>query len=482
MAWAAIGQGTRGQCGVTWSQVTDMELDVITVGAGGGGYPAAFRLARAGLSVAMIDTKGVMSGNCLSEGCVPSKAVREVAAAYHRFHLTQSMGLAGEIEVSYGQVLSHKTRVQMLRYQQHAAELANQSARIRLIPGTAKFVDSHTLEVASHGSRQRHSAKSIVIATGSDISVPPFPGSEHCITSRDLFAVEPTVTKLPRTLVIVGAGYIGLEVASILHTFGVQVEVLEMADQILPGMDPRFADLLASLLDQGISIRLQCRVESVEVAGAGLVVAFSSPTGPATVSGEQVLLAVGRHPVLPEGLGEVGIAVKAGRPVVNTALQTSLPHVYATGDVNGLSMLFHSAVRQSLVAASAILNGNRATDYFDPDSVPTTIFTLPEAAFVGLLPAAATAAGIEILEAAYSFEEDSRAQIMGETGGEIGLFFSPRSLRILGGWIVGVDAANLIGEVGTAVSAGLTAYQMARFADQHPMASEGIGKAARQLV
>jgi dihydrolipoamide dehydrogenase len=195
-----------------------------------------------------------------------------------------------------------------------------------------------------------------------------------------------------------------------------------------------------------------------------------------------VLLAVGRHPVLPEGLGEVGIAVKAGRPVVNTALQTSLPHVYATGDVNGLSMLFHSAVRQSLVAASAILNGNRPTDYFDPDSVPTTIFTLPEASFVGLLPAAATAAGIEILEAAYSFEEDSRAQIMGETGGEIRLFFSPRSLRILGGWIVGVDAANLIGEVGTAVSAGLTAYQMARFADQHPMASEGIGKAARQLV
>ena len=462
--------------------MADQQFDAITVGAGGGGYPAAFRLARAGLSVAMIDTKGVLSGNCLAEGCVPSKAVREVAAAYHRFQLTQSMGLPGAIEVSYEQVLAHKRRVQMLRYQQHAAELASLSDRLQLIPGTAHFIDPHTLEVDTGGSRPLHTAKSIVIASGSDISVPPIPGAEHCVTSRDLFALDPTMTDLPRSLLVVGGGYIGLEVASMLHTLGVQVEVLEMADQILPGMDRRFAKLLASLLDRGIVIRLQCHVERVDLSPSGRVVAYSSPAGPATASADQVLLAVGRHPVLPEGMDAAGIHLNNRVPVVNTALQTNLTHIYATGDANGLSMLFHSAVRQSLVAAGAILNGNRATDYFDVDSVPTTIFTIPEAAFVGLLPGRAATLGIEVLEAAYSFQEDSRAQILGEIGGEIRLFFSPHSLRVVGGWIVGVDAANLVGQVGTAVAAGLTAYQMARFADQHPMASEGIGKAARQLV
>jgi dihydrolipoamide dehydrogenase len=118
----------------------------------------------------------------------------------------------------------------------------------------------------------------------------------------------------------------------------------------------------------------------------------------------------------------------------------------------------------------------------DFDAIPTTIFTFPEAAYVGLLPASAHGLGVDLLEASYSFEEDSRAQIMGEMEGEVRLFFAPGSLRLLGGWVVGIDAANLIGEIGTGVAAGLTAYQLARFADPHPMASEGIGKAARRLV
>jgi dihydrolipoamide dehydrogenase len=145
-------------------------------------------------------------------------------------------------------------------------------------------------------------------------------------------------------------------------------------------------------------------------------------------------------------------------------------------------MLFHSAVRQSLVAAHNILAGNQAMHRMDFDAVPTTIFTAPQGAYVGVTRATALARGLEVVEGAYALADDARAQILGERYGEIRLFFHAESLRLLGGWVVGIDAAQLIGEIGQAVAAGLSAHQIARFADQHPTAAEGIGKAARAVV
>ncbi len=460
----------------------ESSVDTVTIGAGGGAYPAGFRLARAGLKVVMVDSRGVMSGNCLAEGCVPSKAVREVAQLYRRAGAAEAMGITGSLCASYEGVLAHKAWVQNLRYRQHAEELAAADPRLRLVAGSAKLIDPHTVEVEAPTGTQRISARSLIVASGSDVTVPELPGAELCLTSRDFFALEPSLRHLPGSLVVIGAGYIGLEVASILHTFGTDVEVLEMEEQILPGMDPGFASLLRSNLDQGIRVRLGAKVEAVAASPTGLLVTYRKAGRTATVGAEKVLLAVGRHPVLPEGLEEAGVEVKAGVPLVNHALQTTAPHIYAPGDVNGRSMLFHAAVRQSLAVANCILQGDRPVDQVDWLAVPTTVFTFPEAAYVGLLPAEAKELGVEVLEAAYSFEEDSRAQILGELDGEVRLFFAPGSLRLLGGWVVGVDAAQLIGEMGTAVAAGLNAHQLARFADQHPMASEGIGKAARKLV
>ena len=460
----------------------DVSVDVVTIGAGGGAYPAAFRLARSGRQVVMTDPKGVMSGNCLAEGCVPSKAVREVAQLYRRVRGGARMGLHGQLSAEYSGALAHKSWVQELRYRQHAEELEALEPRLRLITGVARLVDSHTALVEGPQGSWRISARSVIVASGSDITVPKLPGAELCITSRDLFALTPQVRSVPDTLLVIGAGYIGLEAAGILQTFGAQVEVLEMEDQILPGMDPDFAALLAANLDPQITVRLGSKVRSVEATPEGRRVTYLRDGKVDTAEAQQVLLAVGRHPVLPTGLAEAGVEVEAGRPRVNHSLQTSVPHIYAPGDVNGRSMLFHSAVRQSLVAADCIAAGDRAVDHFDFGAVPTTIFTFPEAAYVGLLRGEAHLRGIPVEEAAYSFEEDSRAQILREMSGELRLFFAPGSLRLLGGWVVGVDAAQLIGEIGTAVAAGLTAHQLARFPDQHPMAQEGVGKAARRLV
>lgn len=457
-------------------------VDVITLGAGGGAYPAAFRLARSGRRVVMVDPKGVMSGNCLAEGCVPSKAVREVAELHRTGQRFEQFGLTGEIGVDFAKVMAHKDRVQRTRYTQHAAELEAIADRLTLVQGRARFQDAHTVIVESDRGEESWRAEHVIVASGADVFVPPVPGAELCITSHDLFSLKPSINTLPKRLTVIGGGYIGLETATFLRAFGVEVTVLEMMDQILPGMDPDFVSGLAPLLDPAIRCVTGARVEAIErAADDSLTVRYTLGERHETLAADAVLMAAGRHSVVPEGADVVGLQVEHGRIVADNALRTNLPQIYACGDVNGRVPLFHAAVGQSLVAARNILGGDIALDYFDFDAVPTTIFTLPAASYVGHTRAALKTLGIDAIEAAYAFAEDSRAQIFDETDGEIRLFFAPGSLRLLGGWVLGMDAGQLVGEIGLAVSKGLTARDLAAFCDQHPMSSEGISKAARQL-
>lgn len=457
-------------------------VDVLTIGAGGGAYPAAFRLAHAGRSVVMVDPKGVMSGNCLAEGCVPSKAVREVAAMYRGARRFGRFGLNGTVDIELPAVMAHKDRVQRIRYAQHSGELEPLAERLRLVQGRARFRDAHTVIVESDRGEKTYRADHVIVASGADISVPPLPGVELCLTSRDLFALNPTLTDLPRRVVVIGGGYIGLETATFLRAFGAEVTVLELMNQVLPGMDPGFVAGLIPLLDPAIGHLTDAAVEAIKRGTDGTVtVHYRQGERIRALNADAVLMATGRRPVLPEGSEAVGLEVAHGALTVDAAMRTSVPHVYACGDVNGRVPLFHAAVGQALTAARNILGGDAPFDYFDFESVPTTVFTLPAAACVGLTRSALRARGIEALETVYDFAGDSRAQILDETGGELRLFFAPGSLRLLGGWIIGLDAAQLVGQIGLAVSRGLTAHDLAAFCDQHPMASEGISRAARQL-
>jgi len=462
------------------------DVDTITLGAGGGAYPAAFALARAGRRVVMVDTKGVMSGNCLAEGCVPSKAVFEVAELRRRLALQPIAHALGPLGASpdYGAVVAHKDEVQRTRYRQHDAELAGQADRLELLRGTARLVDPHVVEVATDAGVEQFRAAQIVIATGADVLVPPIPGAELCVTSHDLFALEPTVTALPERLAVIGGGYIGLEVACMFRGLGSTVTVVEALDQLLAGMDPDFVTLLSGGLDPAIAIQLGAAVTGITRSGKrGFQVHYRRGGGEGYVEADLVLMAVGRRPVVPDGAASIGLAPAGHGLAVGPSLQVpTYPHIYAPGDVNGRSPLFHSAVRQSLVAAHNILAGNQVVDRMDFASVPTTIFTAPEGSYVGLIRAEARAQGVPVVEAAYSLADDSRAQLLAEPYGELRLFFQAESLRLLGGWVVGIDAAHLVGEIGQAVAADLTAYDLARFADQHPTAAEGISRAARSLV
>lgn len=457
-------------------------IDVITLGAGGAAYPAAFRLARAGRRVVMVDPKGVMSGNCLAEGCVPSKAVREVAQHYSVARRFGRFGLMGDVHLDFAAVMAHKDHVQHTRYAQHAAELEPLADRLRLVQGRARFQDAHTVIVESERGEETYRAAHVVVATGADVFVPPVPGAELCLTSHDLFALQSGVQTLPARVVVIGGGYIGLETATILHTFGSQVTVLELAPQLLPGLDADFVAKLVGLLQPDIHRVTGARVENIaRTADGSLSVRYSIRGRSETVGADAVLMATGRRPVLPEGVDAVGLQVERGHIVVDAALRTNVPNIYACGDVNGKVPLFHAAIGQSLVAAHNIMGGDAPMDYFDVEAVPTTIFTLPAGAYVGRTRTALKAHGVKALESVYDFAEDSRAQILDETSGELRLFFEPGSLRVLGGWVLGLDAGQLIGQIGLAVSKGLTARDLAAFCDQHPMANEGISKAARRL-
>jgi dihydrolipoamide dehydrogenase len=301
------------------------QVDTLTIGAGGGAYPGAFRLARAGQRVVMIDSKGVMSGNCLAEECVPSKAVREVSGLVRASRKGRTFGFSCELTLDYSGVIAHKDRVQRLRYAQHAEELRNRSGRLSLVKGTARFVDPHLVEVETDSGTERFHAGHIILASGADIVIPSIPGTEFCLTSRDFYALQPVVRKLPKTMLIVGGGYIGLETAAFYTNFGVKVTVLEMTDQLLPGMDPDFVGLLVPLLDCDIGVQLGAMVKRIERSEERLTVVYQLDGTERRAETEAVMLAVGRAPVLPIGTEEIGIKTVRGSPVVNAALQTSYP-------------------------------------------------------------------------------------------------------------------------------------------------------------
>ena len=461
--------------------MTIQHADLLTIGAGGGAYPAAFRLARAGRSVVMVDPKGVMSGNCLYEGCVPSKAVRETAEIYQSQRRFAERGLPGTVTVDFAKIMANKDSIQERRYQQHAADLAA-TPNIQMIQGEARFISPHEVAVDTADGERRFRCAQVIIASGSDVFIPPVPGSEFCLTSHDLYKPDAALKTLPERMIVIGGGYIGLETATFFAALGTSVTLLQKGGQLLNGMDPGMVALLTPLLDPSIRILTGVDVTAVAVTPeGGRRVHYTHGEEDDTLDGDVVLMAVGRRPVIPAGAAEIGITVTRKGVAVGPDLQTVHPHIYACGDVNGRVPLFHAAVRQSLVAAHNILGGNISMDYADFRHIPTTIFTLPAAAYVGITPALAEAQGIPLQTGRYDFEEDSRAQILERMEGGIQLFFAADSLRLLGGWVVGIDAGYLIGQIGTAAAHGLTAYDLARFADQHPMSAEGIGKAARSL-
>lgn len=462
------------------------QVDLLTIGAGGGGYPAAFRLAKAGKQAVMVDTKGIMSGNCLEQGCVPSKTIREAIEVYRLAKKREYFGLKGDnIGFDYSKIIEFKDNVQKFRYEQHAKELEEANKNLKLLKGVASFIDEHIVKVATENGEKIYNAKNIIIASGAEPSILPIDGAEYCITSTDLYIFNTKIKTLPKSIAILGAGYIGVETASFFNELGVNVTIIQRSKRILTAMEERFALLLQNLLDPKIKLEFETEIKKVEKTNESTdyKVSYIKDGKLKTINAELVLMGTGRKPVTPEGIEKIGIELDAkGKIKIKNSIQTNIPHIYASGDVNGVQMLFHSAERQSLVCANNIFAGNTPIDYMNFNAVPTTVFTFPKAAYAGILPSKATSMGIDILETSYDFIVDSKAQIYNELNGEIREFFDAKTMKIIGAWVVGIDAELLIGELVTAIQNSLDVHTMANLPNQHPTSSEGIAKAARKLL
>jgi dihydrolipoamide dehydrogenase len=458
--------------------IQEQQVDVVILGAGGGGYPAAFLLARAGLHVVMVDPIGKLGGNCLAEGCIPSKAVREASLVRASAEKYGIFGLSGSVpDTNWHGILAHKDRVQNIRYQQHRGTINTSSVFFHA--GIGRILDERLIEVETTYDTLRYSYQNLIVATGSRPRALPLPGAHHTITSSDLFRLGADLP-FPDHLVILGGGYIGVEVASMLNNLGAQVTLLQRAERLLPGADPALTQALYDGLSQRVLIELGAEATRIEKVSEGFQVFYGQQGQERVVEGDTVLMATGREPVLPEGMPALGLD-QYRIPDVNDRLQTDNPQVYAPGDVNGRNMLYHSAVRQSLIAAHTILAGGLPADRMDFESVPFTVFTEPEVAWVGLTEQQARDRHGCIEIAHYDYEVEPRAQIFDEMQGFIRLIFTCQTSRLVGAQVVGLDAAQVIAPLAFAVNQGLGAVALTEVVFPHPMIQEGINKVARQF-
>ncbi len=449
------------------------EYDVITIGAGGAAYPAAFRLKQSGYNVLMVDEKGVMSGNCLSEGCVPSKAIIETVHNYKR------MKEFYKFDLNYNEIIKRKDNVQKIRYEHHGNELKD--AKLELLKGKASIIDENTISVNTGSSNEKYHYDYLIIGSGAYSFVPDIPGHEYAYTSADFYKMDPTVKEVPESITIIGGGYIGVETASFLSVLGSRVELVERLDNILMEMDTEAVNKLVHLLPE-MNIHFNNEVKSIEKYGDKFKVNITDNNNKNdNIITDKVLMATGREPLIPDGVKELGIEYDKKGIKVNCGMQTNVKNIYATGDVNGIAPLFHAARRQSIVAANNILSHNKLTDYFNPADIPFTLFTMPQMAYVGLLPDELNKKGIKYKRVIYKMEDDTLAEVYNEMYGEIDLFFEEETMKILGGYIIGNDAGNIVNEIALGIEKGLTARDFAELAHQHPMTFEGIDTAARKL-
>lgn len=443
-----------------------MTHDIIIIGAGPGGYETAVSAARRGLKVALIE-RGELGGTCLNRGCIPTKTLCRSAEVAVNMREAAAFGVElpeGNVSINYAAIAQRKDDV-VAQLRSGVAELLK---GVEVIKGEASFVSPG--EVSVDGVV--YSAPRIIIATGSAPARLPIPGAELAMTSDELLAM----TSLPASVVIIGAGVIGLEFASVINAFGVKVTVVEFCREVLPPFDAEVAKRLRmSLKRRGIDILTDTRVTSIE---PGMKVTCVAKGKEKTIEAEAVLMAVGRRPVLPPGLEAMGVSLNRGAVVVNDAMEVQWDNpgvagdtkLYAIGDVNGRCMLAHAATAQGEI----VLGEKRNLDV-----IPSAVFTMPECAMVGLTEEQCVARGLEVKIGKATFRANGKAVAMGETDGMVKIISEASTGRLLGCHICGPHAADLVQEAATVMTAGLPAVTIADAIHSHPTLGETVRDAAK---
>jgi dihydrolipoamide dehydrogenase len=452
------------------------EVDVVVVGGGPGGYAAAFRCAELGLETIVVDEGRRLGGACLFEGCIPSKALLHAAGVIAEAERAREIGIEfGPPRVSLETLRTWKDERVVGKLARGLASVAKGKG-VEVLGGRAVFEDSRQLRVEGDEPQKLRFAH-VVVATGS--SPRALPGvdvrSDRVMDSTMALGI----VDVPARMLVVGGGYIGLELGQVYAALGSRVTVVEMTDGLLPGVDRELVQPLARRCGKMFdAIRLGARVTALTERGTAIEAVIE---GQGTETFDRVLVAVGRAP-RSAGLGLETTRAQldaGGHLVVDGTCRTADVHVYAVGDVTGEPMLAHRALRQGHVAAEAIAGRPAA---FDNVAVPAVVFTDPEVAWCGLTESEAARTGQTVDVARFTWSASGRAATLGRADGLTKLVLATGSRRVLGVGIVGPGAGELIGEATLAVEAALTAEDVAATIHAHPTLGESLMEAAQSIV
>lgn len=446
--------------------------DVVVLGAGPGGYVAAIRAAQLGLNTAIVEPK-YWGGVCLNVGCIPSKALLRNAELAHIFtREAKTFGITGEATFDYGAAFDRSRKVAEGRVA--GVHFLMKKNKITEIHGYGTFTDAHTLSVAlNDGGTESVTFDHAIIATGSSTRLVPGTSlSDNVVTYEQLILTR----ELPKSIVIAGAGAIGMEFGYVLANYGVEVTIVEFLPRALPNED---ADVSKEIEKQfkklGVTIRTGTKVESIEDDGSTVSVVVSKDGNSETLKADKVLQAIGFAPnVEGYGLEAAGVALTdRGAIGVEEYLRTSVPHIYAIGDVTGLLQLAHVAEAQAVVAAETIA-GVETMSLGDYRMMPRATFCQPQVASFGLTEQQARDEGYDVKVAKFPFTANGKAHGAGDPGGFVKLIADARYGELLGGHLIGHDVSELLPELTLAQKWDLTANELARNVHTHPTMSEAL--------
>jgi dihydrolipoamide dehydrogenase len=453
----------------------EIKTNVVVLGAGPGGYSAAFRAADLGLETIIVERFSTLGGVCLNVGCIPSKALLHIAKVIDEAQAISAHGVTfSKPTINLDEIRAHKDKI-IGQLTGGLSGMAKQR-KVKNVQGVAKFTGSHTLVVEHNNEKTTIHFEHAIIAAGSTpIKLPFIPHDDPRIwDSTDALRL----TEVPKKLLVMGGGIIGLEMGSVYHTLGAEVDVVEMLDQVIPAADKDIINVFMKRMNKKFNFMLETKVTQVEAKPDGIYVSMDGKKAPKQAERyDAVLVAIGRSPN-----GKLLDAEKAGVHVdergfipADKQLRTNVSHIFAIGDIIGQPMLAHKAVHEAHVAAE-VISGKK--HYFEPKAIPSIAYTDPEVAWVGVTEKEAKAQGLNYETAVFPWAASGRAIASDTSDGMTKLIFDKESHRVLGGAAIGANAGELLGEIGLAIEMGCDAEDLALTVHAHPTLHESVGLAA----
>ncbi|CAO3407706.1 dihydrolipoyl dehydrogenase [Azospirillum largimobile] len=455
--------------------MAESTFDVVVIGGGPGGYVCAIRAAQLGFKVACVEKRGTLGGTCLNVGCIPSKALLAASEKFEEAaHGLAKFGIkVGGVELDLPGMLAHKDKV--VKDNVGGIEFLFKKNKVTWLKGAGKITAPNTVEVEGVGTVT--ASKAIVIATGSDVT--PLPGiaidEKRVVSSTGALSLP----EVPKHLVVIGGGVIGLELGSVWGRLGAKVTVVEYLDRVLPTMDNELSKQAQRIFaKQGMDFKLSTKVTGASVTEAGVSLTVEPAAGgeAQTIEADTVLVAIGRRPYT-EGLGleAVGVELERGRVKIDHHFQTNVPGIYAIGDVVEGPMLAHKAEEEG-VALAEQLAGQKS--HVNHDLVPGVVYTWPEVAAVGKTEEQLKAAGVAYKAGKFPFTANGRARAGGNTDGFVKILSDAATDQVLGVHMIGPNVSEMIGELVLAMEFSASAEDVARTCHAHPTLSEAVKEAA----